>query len=129
MKTNTRASEQELPNRGGNAINAAKTFYYLAYGSNLKLSEIHRSCPTAKRRCVTVLPDHALVFPRKSTGRKCGVASIESRVGSEVWGGVYEISKVERKGLEAREGFKRSRPLSANSYVPITFRVFESGDL
>src|SRR5258708_580828 len=129
MKTNTHVSECTLPNRGDHSMNATKTFYYFGYGSNLKLSEIHRSCPTAKRRCLTVLPDHALVFPRKSIGRDCGVASIEPRVGGEVWGGVYEISELEREGLETREGFKRNRPMSANAYVPSTLTVFEDGDL
>ena len=109
-------------------MNAPETFYYFAYGSNLKLSEIHRSCPTAVRNCQARLPDHALVFPRKSVGRQCGVASVAAREGSEVWGGVYEISDLERQSLESREGFKSNRALAANSYVPANLRVFVDGD-
>jgi hypothetical protein len=105
-----------------------RTFYYFAYGSNLKLSEIHRSCPTAERKCRAKLPAHALVFPRKSIGRNCGVASVTARAGSDVWGGVYEISELEREKLESREGFKPDRPLPANAYVPSFMTVFVDGD-
>jgi len=109
-------------------MNAPKTFYYFAYGSNLKLSEIRRSCPSAQRKCRVRLPDHALVFPRKSIGRLCGVSSIVARVDCEVWGGVYAISEMERQSLESREGFKPNRARAANSYVPATLTVFEDGD-
>ncbi|MBM3739226.1 MAG: gamma-glutamylcyclotransferase [Acidobacteria bacterium] len=109
-------------------MSAPKTFYYFAYGSNLKLSEIRRSCPSAERKHRVKLADHALVFPRKSEGRQCGVASVEVRAGSEVWGGVYEIAELERQRLESREGFKPNRPLAANSYVPANLTVFVDGD-
>jgi len=109
-------------------MNAPKTFNYFAYGSNLNLSEIRRSCPTAERKCRVRLPDHALVFPRKSIGRQCGVSSIEARADSEVWGGVYEISELERVCLESREGFKPNRTLAVNSYVPANLTVFVDGD-
>lgn len=106
-----------------------KTFYYFAYGSNLMLTEIRRSCPSATRKCAAKLPDHTLTFPRKSIGRDCGVASVEARAGSEVWGGVYEIAEPEKERLEAREGFKQNRPMSSNAYVPQSVTVFEDGDL
>jgi len=106
-----------------------KPFYYFAYGSNLMLTEISRSCPSAARRCAVRLPDFVLTFPRKSINRNCGVASIEARAGKEVWGGVYEIPEHEREQLEAREGFKQNRPASSNSYVPRSLTVFEDGDL
>lgn len=106
-----------------------KNFYYFAYGSNLMLAEIRRSCPSAARKCAVRLPDSVLTFPRKSINRNCGVASIEARPGSEVWGGVYEISASERRELETREGFKPNRPPSSNSYVPKDVIVFEDGDL
>jgi cation transport regulator ChaC len=105
------------------------TFYYFAYGSNLMLAEIRRSCPSAARKCAVRLPDFALTFPRKSINRNCGVASIEARLGGEVWGGIYEIPELERERLESREGFKPNRPPSLNSYVPKDVIVFEDGDL
>lgn len=105
------------------------TFYYLAYGSNLLLVEIRRSCPRATRKCVVKLPDYALTFPRKSINRNCGVASIEARRGNDVWGGVYEIPESERQELEKREGFRSNRPSSSNSYAPQDVIVFVDGDL
>lgn len=105
------------------------TFYYFAYGSNLMLMEIRRSCPSAARKCAVKLPVFALTFPRKSINRNCGVASIEARAGSEVWGGVYEIPVSERQELETREGFRPNRPSSSNSYVPKDVIVFVDGDL
>jgi len=110
-------------------MNAPNTFYYFAYGSNLLLVEIRRSCPRATRKCVVKLPDYALTFPRKSINRNCGVASIEARQGSEVWGGVYEIATSERQELEKREGFRPNRPSSSNSYAPQDVIVFVDGDL
>lgn len=110
-------------------MNAPNTFHYFAYGSNLMLAEIRRSCPSAVRKCVVKLPDFALTFPRKSINRNCGVASIEVRAGSEVCGGVYEIPVSERQELERREGFRSNRPASANSYVPQDVIVFVDGGL
>lgn len=110
-------------------MNAPNIFHYFAYGSNLLLAEIRRSCPSAARKCVVQLPDFALTFPRKSINRNCGVASIEARQGSEVWGGVYEIPTSERQELERREGFRPNRPASSNSYVPQDVIVFLDGDL
>jgi cation transport regulator ChaC len=106
----------------------SNTFCYFAYGSNLMLAEIRRSCPSAVRKCVVKLPDFALTFPRKSINRNCGVASIEARQGSVVWGGVYEIPTSERQELEKREGFRRNRPGSSNSYAPQGAIVFVDGN-
>jgi hypothetical protein len=103
-------------------------FKYFAYGSNLMLTEIRRSCPSAERKCVVRLPGFALTFPRKSINRNCGVASIEARQGCEVWGGVYEILASERLELEKREGFRPNRSLSSNSYLPEDLIVFVDGD-
>jgi gamma-glutamylcyclotransferase len=103
-------------------------FLYFAYGSNLKLSEIQRTCPSAERVCRAWLPGHRLTFPRKSTGRGCGVASIEPTEDGEVWGGVYRIAEQERAALESREGFKSNRPVAENAYVRENVTVFEDGD-
>jgi 5-oxoprolinase (ATP-hydrolysing) len=110
-------------------MNTPKTFYYFAYGSNLKLSEIRRTCTSAERKLRVKLPDYTLVFPRKSEGRQCGVASIQASAGGEVWGGVYEISELEKRRLESREGYNPVRALAANSYVLTNVTVFADGDL
>ena len=106
-----------------------KTFYYFAYGSNLMLAEIRRSCPDAVRMCAVRLPDFVLTFARRSIYRDCGVASIEARAGSYVWGGVHEITELEWERLEAREGFRPNRPAFSNSYVPKNLIVFEGGEM
>jgi len=105
------------------------TFYYFAYGSNLVLAEIRRSCPSAARKCVVKLPGFVLTFPRKSINRKCSVASIEAHQGGEVWGGVYEISDLERETLGRREGFRPNRDVSSNSYIQANVTVLVDGDL
>ena len=109
-------------------VHPTETFLYFAYGSNLKLSEIQRTCPSAERVRRAWLPKHRLIFPRKSIGRGCGVASIEPTEDGEVWGGVYRIAEQERAALESREGFKPGRPVAENAYVPTDVTVFEDGD-
>lgn len=108
---------------------AENAFFYFAYGSNLKLSEIHRSCTNAERHRKAVLPNHALVFPRRSINRKCGVASVDGREGEQVWGGIYVIPKNELGSLEEREGFRSDRNRDENSYFPGSVTVFVDGDL
>ncbi len=103
-------------------------FHYFAYGSNLKLSEIQRTCPSAERKCRAKLTNHRLIFPRKSVGRNCGVASIEPSAGDFVWGGVYCIPEAERAKLEEREGYKRNRSRNSNSYLPKNVTVLDEGD-
>ena len=110
-------------------MNAATTFLYFAYGSNLKRSEILCTCSTAERQFPALLPNYHLTFPRESIRRSCGVASIEPSRSREVWGGVYTISESDQAGLEEREGFQPNRPLSANSYFWKKLTVFENGDL
>lgn len=105
------------------------TFLYFAYGSNLKLEEIRRTCPSAEPVCRALLPGHHLTFPRGSIGRGCGVAGVESADGHIVWGGVYRIAEQCRTELERREGFKSERPASENSYVANAVTVFDDGDL
>lgn len=105
------------------------TFLYFAYGSNLKLSEIRRTCSTAERKCRAKLLDHRLVFPRKSVARNCGVASVDPSAGDCVWGGAYCIPETERSKLEEREGYKRNRGRDKNSYVPQDVTVLNDGDL
>jgi cation transport regulator ChaC len=109
-------------------MNTTQALKYFAYGSNLVLAEIRRSCPNAAPMCGARLPDFALTFPRKSTARNCGVASIEARNGSDVWGGVYEVPPSEWPALETREGYKPNRRSSFNSYAPKDVTVFVDGD-
>lgn len=104
------------------------TFLYFAYGSNLKSSEIRRTCPSAEPVCRALLPGHRLTFPRKSIGRGCGVASVEQAKECDAWGGVYRVAERDRAALEGREGFRRGRPLAENAYVPTEVTVLRDGD-
>jgi hypothetical protein len=103
-------------------------FVYFAYGSNLKLSEMRRTCPSANRKCKARLPNHRLIFPRESITRHCGVASVQPSLDHDVWGGVYFIAESERAKLEQREGYRPQREKPNNSYVPEEVIVFEEGD-
>ena len=105
----------------------ASHFYYFAYGSNLKLSEMQRTCPSATRVFRAMLPAHRLVFPRFSRGRNCGVASVEEPAVGAVWGGIYSIQENELSALQAREGYLPGRPLPANSYCPQHVVILEEG--
>lgn len=96
-------------------------FHYFAYGSNLKLSEITRTCPSAIRVAVARLPNHRLLFPRFSTSRGGGVASIEPSAGEFVWGAVYQIEEAEKPALNAREGYKAGR--AGNAYEALEIAV------
>jgi gamma-glutamylcyclotransferase (GGCT)/AIG2-like uncharacterized protein YtfP len=103
------------------------TFLYFAYGSNLKLSEIHRTCASAERHIRAKLSDHRIVFPRKSNGRGCGVAGLQPSAGDVVWGGVYCIAESERPNLEEREGYRRGRATHLNAYVLQEVAVIPEG--
>jgi AIG2-like family len=52
-------------------------------------------CPSARFVGIAKLPDHRLVFSRRSRNRECGVADIIGCTGHDVWGVVYEISDPE----------------------------------
>ncbi|MBX3751085.1 MAG: gamma-glutamylcyclotransferase [Opitutaceae bacterium] len=110
-------------------MKAESIIQYFAYGSNLKLSEMCGTCPSAVRLFRAMLPRHALVFPRKSLIRHCGVAGVETSAVNSVWGGVYAIPEEEQSLLEAREGYRPGRPLSENSYFPQEVTVYEDGDM
>jgi hypothetical protein len=48
-----------------------------AYGSNMDLAQMRERCPSTRFAFIAKLPDHRLVFPRKSKCRCCGVASVK----------------------------------------------------
>jgi gamma-glutamylcyclotransferase (GGCT)/AIG2-like uncharacterized protein YtfP len=100
----------------------------LAYGSDLDSEQMRSRCPSARFICVAELRDHNLVFPRRSKVRGCGVASIEARRGSSVWGVVYQIDEVDVAKLDASEGYMPGRESGKNSYVREERHVHADGD-
>lgn len=72
---------------------------YIAYGSNLNLSQMARRCPTAKVLGIGVLNDYKLTFRN--------VATIEKCTGSVVPIGIWEIDDISEKALDRYEGYPR----------------------
>lgn len=78
---------------------------YFAYGSNMDQATMMARCPKARFEAVARLDDHALVFPRSSSTRGCGVASVAPAEGRQVWGVLYTITKDDLERLDACEGY------------------------
>lgn len=76
--------------------------YYLAYGSNLNLTQMLRRCPTAKVVGKTTLQDYRLVFKGKGN---TGFLTIEEVPGSTVPVGVFEITEFDEANLDGYEGY------------------------
>jgi hypothetical protein len=100
---------------------------YFAYGSNLDWDQMRSRCPSAQFVAVVTLPDHRLVFPRFSVGRRCDVASIAAAEREVVWGVVYEIDGSDRNALDACEGFHPHRDPARNAYEPTQIEVVNRG--
>ena len=83
---------------------------YLAYGSNLNLSQMSNRCPKAVPIGWMMLHDYKLVFR--------GVADIIHDVGPSVPVGIWNISKDCEKALDKYEGAPK---LYRKSYIDITF--------
>ena len=82
-------------------INMKKKLY-LAYGSNLNLSQMAGRCPTAKVVGVSELKDYKLLF-RGPTGG--AVATVEPSKGDSVPVLIWEITKNDEAALDRYEGF------------------------
>jgi gamma-glutamylcyclotransferase (GGCT)/AIG2-like uncharacterized protein YtfP len=77
--------------------------HYFTYGSNMDISQIKQRCPSAREVGIGKVKGYDIVFNRKGTYREGGVSSIEPRVGTEVFGVVYEISKTDLEELDRIE--------------------------
>ena len=97
-----------------------------AYGSNMDCAQMRERCPSSRFVCVVKLPDHHLVFPRKSQRRCCGVASVEPADGANVWGVVYKVAERDVPHLDRTEGYQPGR--ARNSYDRKALRVLRDGD-
>ena len=101
---------------------------YFAYGSNLDFVQMRERCPSAQFVTTATLPAHRLAFTRKSIGRNCGVADAVVDEKEVVWGVVFAIAETDLGRLDNSEGFRPSRPLSANSYNREERHVFRNDD-
>ena len=90
--------------------------HYFAYGSNMSLAQMRERCPESVAIGNGWLADHALVFPRYSTRRQSGAASIAPRPGATVWGVIYATTEADLARLDVFEGFRADRPAAENNY-------------
>ncbi|MDO8751268.1 MAG: gamma-glutamylcyclotransferase family protein [Dehalococcoidia bacterium] len=96
-----------------------------AYGSSMDWEQTRGRCPSARFLCIAKLEDHRLVFPRMSETRGCGVAGVEPKQNSDVWGVVFQIEEVDVGKLDKCEGYKPGR--AKNSYVREERHVYVDG--
>lgn len=78
---------------------------YFAYGSNMNPEQMKKSCPNATAKGIAKLDNHKLTFPRLSSNWGGGIASVDPKKGSEVWGVLYEVSEDEMRQLDESEGY------------------------
>ena len=86
-------------------------------------------CESAKFICIASLKEYRIAFTRKSERKKCAVASVVKKKGSEVWGVIYEISEGDSANLGESEGYTSVREKVKNCYNREIIEVFENGDL
>jgi gamma-glutamylcyclotransferase (GGCT)/AIG2-like uncharacterized protein YtfP len=77
---------------------------YFAYGSNMADAVMAEKCPGYRFLGVARLPDHRLMFNRRSVRTGTGVADVAPSDGAEVWGALYEIDDACLASLDRKEG-------------------------
>lgn len=81
-----------------------KARYYLAYGSNLNLTQMADRCPGAKRRGWGRIENYELLYKGSKTG---SYLTIEPKEGSYVPVGVFSVTPFDEDRLDRYEGFPR----------------------
>lgn len=94
--------------------------YYLAYGSNLNLSQMKYRCPYASLIGTTVLKDYRLVF--KGGMDNFAYLTIEESVGDYVPLSIFKITKKDEKNLDIYEGYPK---LYEKRYISVTINKFK----
>jgi len=113
--------------RWSEAVVGVATQLYFAYGSNLCVAQMAERCPSAQVVARALLPDHTLIFPRRSARRNCGVASIAACSGRVVWGAVYRLTARDIVSLDASEGHIVERDPVQNAYNKSDVVVLRDG--
>lgn len=78
--------------------------YYIAYGSNLNLEQMHFRCPTARILGTSVINDYELLFKGSLTG---AYLTVEKKKGSKVPVAVLEVTAEDELSLDRYEGYPR----------------------
>ena len=76
--------------------------YYLAYGSNLNLTQMRWRCPDARVLGTAEIADYRLLFKGSKTG---SYLTIEKKKGGKVPVGIWQVSEQHEKALDRYEGF------------------------
>ena len=76
--------------------------YYLAYGSNLNISQMRMRCPGARIIGTSVIEDYQLLFKGSKTG---SYLTIEPKDGAEVPVVIWEVTESDEKALDRYEGY------------------------
>ena len=76
--------------------------YYIAYGSNLNISQMRMRCPGARIIGTSVIEDYQLLFKGSKTG---SYITIEPMEGAEVPVVIWEVTETDEKALDRYEGY------------------------
>ncbi len=76
--------------------------YYIAYGSNLNVSQMKHRCPNAKILGTAMLEGWQLLFKGSKTG---SYLTIEEKEGGRVPVAIWEITPEDEKALDRYEGY------------------------
>lgn len=76
--------------------------FYLAYGSNLSLSQMGHRCPTALPVGVAELEGYQLLFKGSKTG---SYLTVEPKAGSHIPVAVWKIGAADERCLDTYEGY------------------------
>lgn len=79
-----------------------KKRYYIAYGSNLNITQMRFRCPNARIVGTSVVPDYELLFKGSQTG---SYLTIEEREGASVPVAVWETTDTDEAALDRYEGY------------------------
>ena len=81
---------------------------YFAYGSNMADAVMTENCPPHRFLGVARLPDHRVMFNRRSVRTGTGVADVMPAGGESVWGVLYEVDEAGLASLDRKEGYDRA---------------------
>ena len=76
--------------------------YYIAYGSNLNITQMRFRCPNARIIGTSVVPDYELLFKGSKTG---SYLTIEPKAGASVPVAVWETTDDDELALDRYEGY------------------------
>jgi gamma-glutamylcyclotransferase len=78
---------------------------YFAYGSNMAEAVMTERSRRHRFLGIARLPDHRLMFNRRSVRTGSGVADVVPAAGESVWGVLYELDDAGLAALDRKEGY------------------------